>query len=115
MDPTSENTSPSDQLLPDPIFVTGLREAKWILLMWLSCFIWTMTYCISNGYQTEVDPSTFPTVFGIPEWVAWGVGLPWVIANIVTVAFCFGYMQDGDLECSDLESEASNKSGGNDA
>lgn len=114
MDPSPETNSLSEELQPDPIFVTGLREAKWILFMWLCCFIWTMSYCINNGYQTEVDPANFPTVFGIPEWVAWGIGLPWIIANVVTIAFCFGYMQDGDLEDPEFNSNAASKSGAND-
>jgi len=82
---------------PDPLFVASAREARWILLMWAGCFVWTMWYCLNHGYQTNVDPGSFPTVLGIPEWVALGIALPWCIANVVTIAFCLGYMQDADL------------------
>lgn len=99
-----------DELEPDPIFLTGLAEGKWILLMWLGCFIWTMTVCLQSGYEVDVTPSTFPTVWGIPAWVAWGICLPWLVANIVTVLFCFFHMKDGDLGGDN--SDAEGRSGG---
>lgn len=95
-----------DDLVPDPIFVSGVVEGKWILLMWLGCFVWTMTVCLQSGYETDVTPATFPTVWGIPSWVAWGICLPWLVANIVTIAFCFGYMKDGDLGVDESEAKS---------
>lgn len=91
---------PPDQdpeLEPDPLFVNSLQESGWILLMWLCCFIWTLSFCLTYGYQENVDPKTFSTVFGIPAWVAYGIALPWLIADIVTIWFCFFRMKDGDL------------------
>lgn len=84
-------------LEPDPLFVASFREARWILLMWLSCFAWTLTVCLNFGYPKTVDPQNFPTVFGIPAWVAWGIAFPWLIANVVTIWFCLGVMEDADL------------------
>ncbi|MCP4783820.1 MAG: DUF997 family protein [Fuerstiella sp.] len=84
-------------LQPDPLFVASFREARWILLMWLSCFAWTLTVCLSFGYPETVDPHNFPTVLGIPAWVAWGIALPWLIANVVTIWFCLFVMEDADL------------------
>ena len=82
---------------PDPLFVDSLRESKWILGMWLTCFAWTLTVCLTQGYPGSVDPETFPMVLGIPAWVAYGIALPWCLANIATLVFCLGYMRDGDL------------------
>jgi len=84
-------------LEPDPLFVASFREARWILLMWLSCFAWTLTVCLNFGYPETVDPQNFPTVFGIPAWVAWGIAFPWLIANAVTIWFCLCVMEDADL------------------
>jgi hypothetical protein len=84
-------------LEPDPLFVASLREARWILLMWLSCFVWALTVCLNFGYPDTVDPLNFPTVFGIPAWVAWGIAFPWLIANVVTIWFCLFVMEDADL------------------
>ena len=89
---------PDDQLELDPIFVSSRREAGWILLMWVACFIWTLTACGLSGYPTNVDPETFPTLFGIPRWVAIGIALPWMVSNVVTIWFCLRVMKDGDLD-----------------
>ena len=83
---------------PDPVFFSSLREARWILAMWVGCFVWTLTASLTMGYPDTVDPETFPTVLGIPAWVAWGIGLPWLIANVVTIWFCLTQMDDAELE-----------------
>ena len=90
---------------PDPLFVDSLHEAKWILVMWLTCFVWTLTVCLTQGYSRNVNPDSFPMVFGIPAWVAYGIALPWCLANIATFIFCLGYMKDGDLG-ADVDSDA---------
>ena len=82
---------------PDPLFIDSLRESRVILVIWLSCFVWTLTVCLTLGYSTNVIPDQFPQVLGLPAWIAWGVALPWLLANIATVIFCLGYMKDADL------------------
>lgn len=96
-DPSRRDVAFDSDYEPDPIFTTSLYEAKWILGMWLSCFAWTLIVCLSNGYPDTVDPETFPLVFGMPAWVAWGIAFPWLVANVVTIVFCLGFMKDGDL------------------
>ena len=81
----------------DPLFVNGAHEGRWILLMWVACLVWTLSVCLNLGYPERVDPETFPTVLGVPAWVAYGIALPWCLANIATFLFCLGYMKDGDL------------------
>lgn len=107
MDNSFTEHKQDEQLEPDPIFVTGLAEGKWILLMWLGCLVWTMSVCSQSAYETDIDPGTFPTVFGIPAWVVWGICLPWMIANLVTWWFCFFHMKDGDLGDGVSETQAS--------
>ncbi|MEZ6123407.1 MAG: DUF997 family protein [Planctomycetaceae bacterium] len=82
---------------PDPLFVDSLKEAKVILSIWLICFVWTVSVCLSTGYAKEVDPQQFPMILGMPTWIVWGVALPWLLANVVTIVFCLGYMKDADL------------------
>ncbi len=114
----SEAKSAADNdsdLEPDPLFLDSVREAGWILVLWASCFIWTMYSCLSNGYTKDVDPETFPMVFGMPAWVAWGIALPWLIANAVTIFLCLGYMKDGDLGiemANDLNDGSSDRTAG---
>lgn len=87
----------------DPFFLTSRREARWILLMWVACFIWTLTVCGLWGYEDSVDPESFPTILGIPRWVAIGIIAPWMVTNVVTFWFCLFYMQDGDLGVEQAE------------
>ena len=110
------NVEDEGEYEPDPLFTNSLHEAKWILAMWVTCFVWTLTVCLTQGYPDSVTPETFPTVFGIPAWVAYGIALPWCIANVVTIVFCLAYMKDGDLG-DDGESTAAStaESGGEDA
>ena len=96
---------------PDPLFVASLREGKWILLMWIACFAWTQTVCLNFGYPDSVDPANFPTILGIPAWVAWGIAFPWLLANIVTIWFCLTQMEDADLG-SDPEDSAADAADG---
>lgn len=105
---TSPTTSLGDEYEPDPLFVDSLREAGWILLMWVACFIWTLAACLTQGYPDpgSITPETFPTVFGIPAWVAYGIALPWLAADIVTIWFCIFKMKDADLGTEPDEQDA---------
>ncbi|MCA9063801.1 MAG: hypothetical protein KDA96_12100 [Planctomycetaceae bacterium] len=93
--------SADDGWEPDPVFVSGRREAKWILLMWVTCLAWTITVCSNMGYldpaAPDIDPQTMTLVFGLPRWVFWGIALPWMISNVVSIWFCVCYMRDADL------------------
>ena len=96
--PSPVGADGDEQFELDPIFVSSRREAGWILLMWAACFAWTLTACGLSGYPDDVDPETFPTLFGIPRWVAIGIAVPWMISNVVTIWFCLRVMKDGDLD-----------------
>lgn len=99
---------------PDPVFLSSLREARWILLMWVGCFVWTLAVALSSAYPDAVNPDTFGTVFGIPAWVAWGIALPWLLADGVTIWFCLTQMEDADLDiesADELLHESGSESG----
>ena len=50
-----------------------------------------------------MDPENIPTTLGMPSWVVWGIAVPWIVADIFTVWFCFFYMKDDDLGLSPEE------------
>ena len=110
------HSAPPDptQFEPDPIYVSGLREGGWILLMWVCCFVWTLVVCLSQGYPDSVDPGNFPTVFGIPAWVAWGIAFPWLVADGVTIWFCLTQMEDADLGADPDPADEASARGRND-
>lgn len=83
----------------DDTFLNSRREALIIFSVWAVALLWAVPYCYFNGYPD--DPAKFaenlPTVMGIPSWVFWGIGAPWLAADIFTTWFCFCYMKDDDL------------------
>ena len=80
----------------DDFFLHSRREAGIILLTWAVLFIWVIGYTSRRAYQ--LDPDSLETVWGMPSWMFWGVGLPWLLATLFTLWFSFGYMRDGELE-----------------
>ncbi|OYP36387.1 DUF997 family protein [Rhodopirellula sp. MGV] len=73
-----------------------VREAKWILAIWLIAFAWVITYCTLFGYQVSADH--LPLVFGMPSWVFWGVFLPWGISVVVSIWFALTMIQNDRLD-----------------
>ena len=106
MDPQIES-----ELEEDPIFRNSLREARVILSAWVLCFLYTVSYCYLNGYlvhepnpaatgpavahllgplqsfDRDPDSLTYPLGIGIPDWIFYGVVLPWMIC----IGFSFWY------------------------
>jgi fatty acid desaturase len=94
----------------DPTFLHARREAIVIFFVWLTCMVWSVSYCYLNGYldndASEFDAQSFSITLGMPTWVFWGIAVPWLLANVATTWFCFAFMQDDDLGTSPEELEA---------
>lgn len=90
----------------DPIVSHSLWEAKWILVVWLIAFLWTVGYCGLFGYQAQ-DQQSLETVLGMPAWVFWGVGLPWLVATAISSWFALTCIADVPLS-DDIDSEQQN-------
>ena len=100
----------------DPVFLDSRREAIFILCLWCSCFFWTICWCYHNGYVQHAsvpghiteflpdhtgwdrDPATLvtPLGLGIPDWVFWGIAVPWVLCIVISMWFCFWFMRDDE-------------------
>lgn len=93
-------SDPKDQ--EDPLFRHARRELRMTLLAWLAFGIWVVG--VSWWLGAGTDSEEVATVAGMPVWVFWGVGLPWLLANVFTFWYCFRYMADDDLESVPLES-----------
>ena len=72
------------------------RELWLILLAWLGCALWVISYCSTNGY--DLAPEEVSTVLGFPDWVFWGVVTPWMIANAFTFWFCLRALKNDEDE-----------------
>ncbi len=107
----------------DPLYRHALREARFVLGLWTCCFFYTVTYCYLYGYMTheplpasdttgqaigklvgpldsfnrDPDSVSYPLGLGIPDWVFYGVALPWVVCIVLSVWFCLVIFVEDDL------------------
>ena len=89
-----EQTDESDW---DPVYLHSRREAVVIISTWFIALLWTVPYCYLNGYLPEEGVREVTFIWGIPSWVFFGIACPWMVANLITTWFCFGFFQDDDL------------------
>lgn len=81
----------------DPVFLNSRREAIAIFILWFCCLLWAVPVSYAMGYGQEVAPGEVPTTLGMPSWVFWGLLLPWLVADAVTIWLCFGFIKNDDL------------------
>ena len=79
----------------DPVVTASRREAAAAFAMWLAAMTYTITYCYLHGYNRAVDTLTF--VLWFPDWVFWGIVVPWGLCTIASVIFAFRVMGDESL------------------
>lgn len=69
-------------------------EAIFVGVMWCCAAAYTVGYCGIYGYGRPLSDLKF--VLGFPDWVFWGIVVPWTVCLVVGVVFtCF--MRDDDL------------------
>ena len=90
---------PSETPRFHPTFLHARREAIVIFLAWCVALVWSVGVCHALGYGKTTDP--LDTVWGVPAWIFWGIALPWVVADVFALWFCFRYMVDDDLSGGD--------------
>ena len=78
-----------------PLLKSARREAIAAFGIWLTATLYSIGYCYLFGYGRAPESLTF--VLGFPDWVFWGIVLPWGICTIVSTAFAFWFMKDEDL------------------
>ena len=73
-------------------FRRARREALHILVAWGICMIWTIGYCAFFAYGF----GDISLLWGMPQWVVFGIALPWVIATLYSLWFALFYMKAED-------------------
>lgn len=86
---------PSPAELDDPVYRHTRREALLILGLWITAMVYTLTVCYVWGYGR--DPATLTHVWGIPDWVFYGIFVPWAVCDLVTIFYCFFFAAEDDL------------------
>ena len=91
----------------DSFVITARREALVVAAAFIVALVWTVGYCLTHGYGR--DPREIALVFGVPDWIFWGVLTPWGASYLFSSWFCVFYMKDADLgaEASDENEDAS--------
>ena len=73
-----------------------------IVLIFTACLVWAIGWCAWDGYAAADEmASGVPTVFGMPRWVFWGIGVPWLVADVVTIWFCVRLYHADELSSPD--------------
>jgi hypothetical protein len=84
----------------DPLVHSSFREAILVTCIWLSAAIWSISVCYSRGYHLKSED--LKIVLGFPDWVFWGIVVPWTSCTVVSIVFGLIFFREGDLG-KDLE------------
>ena len=79
----------------DPVVKAARREACLALGMWVVAMCYTVIYCYRYGYGRSVESLQF--VLWFPDWVFWGIVVPWVLCVLLSIPFAFRVMGDESL------------------
>lgn len=69
-------------------------------IVWLLAMSYTVGYCYLYGYRP--DPATIRLIYGVPEWVLWGIVAPWTACTLISGIFAW-CMSDADLGREPIE------------
>jgi Protein of unknown function (DUF997) len=93
--PASPEDPAVSQRSEDPVLTSARREALTVLATWLIAMTYSLLYCARHAYGRPVEEIRF--LFGFPDWVFWGVIVPWVACLVFSWFFAAILMRDEDL------------------
>ncbi|HZN36146.1 MAG TPA: DUF997 family protein [Pirellulaceae bacterium] len=79
----------------DPVLTSSRREAILVLLIWLVACTYSIGVCYAWGYGR--DAATLTYIFGFPDWVFWGVIVPWSVCTLLALILGSFVVTDDDL------------------
>jgi hypothetical protein len=90
-----------------PDYLQAMRELKVLLILFALAFGWSIAISYGMGYSPG-NPSEpegqVATTWGIPNWVFWGVLVPWLVVDVLAVWYCFVFMK-ADCDTNDSHDE----------
>ncbi|HYT93790.1 MAG TPA: DUF997 family protein [Gemmataceae bacterium] len=88
----------ADPDAPRRLFRHAKREALVVVIVWALALVWSLGYCYLRGYRPADDPGNDLTlILGFPDWIFYGIMLPWVACSLFTIWFGLYGMSDDDL------------------
>jgi hypothetical protein len=79
----------------DSVLRSARREACVVFLIWLTAMIWSVSFCYARGYGRAA--ADIQLIFGFPDWVFWGIVVPWVTCTGISIWFGATFVRDEDL------------------
>jgi hypothetical protein len=79
----------------DPVLVSSRREAFITVGIWAVACIYSLTVCYRYGY--ERDAATLTYILGFPDWIFWGVIVPWTVCTGACFVMAYAVIRDEDL------------------
>jgi hypothetical protein len=83
------------QFSEDPVLTSSRREAALVLAIWLIACLATIGICYRHGYNR--DAATLTYVLGFPDWIFWGIVVPWSICTALCYIVPRFFITDEDL------------------
>lgn len=91
------------------LYRNARREGGTVIIVWALAFLWTVGVSYVMGYEhgpaslivefglADPGPPQPGLVLGFPDWVFWGIMLPWLLVSAFTVWFGLKGIADDDL------------------
>lgn len=79
----------------DPVVRSARREAVTALVIWLGAMTYTVGYCWRYAYGRAAEDVTL--IYGVPDWVLWGIAAPWAVCVVICWWFAYRFMSDQPL------------------
>ena len=97
----------------DPVLTSSRREALLVFLIWLLAASYSISVCYVWGYGR--DAATLTYVLGFPDWVFWGVIVPWTVCTAICFLMAYYVIADDDLGEEQAETQLGSAGGGQEA
>ena len=84
----------------DPTISAARREAIVVMGLVATTLIYSSTTSYLMGYGAKDRELHFVELgWGVafPDWIFWGVVVPWGVCFVIGAIFAFGWMQDAEL------------------
>lgn len=88
--------TPKPASAEDPLLRSARREALATLVLTLVALTYTIGYTAAFGYGRSVESLTF--IGGVPDWVFWGIVVPWLVCLAASWWFSYLFIEDDALE-----------------
>jgi hypothetical protein len=86
----------------DSALRSSRKEALVVLALWTVACVYSVGYSFTFGYQR--DPETLTFVLGMPDWIFWGVLVPWITCTVAS--FWVSHVLIADEDLGEVQPEA---------